>query len=169
MTDEPHAVEASVLDEGAWVYLVSFVPDGDGANLLRECVVEACEAGGWPVVSEPAPGAPAPGDPGQRFESVRHAVEHADCVVALIGETTETADAELALAYSHRRPIVGLRFEGTDSSASAVQEMLNSYDRARVLACDGPDECGVKLRAVFADHDFAETIRMAAGEHAGDV
>lgn len=164
MAEELNAVAAGVLDEGAWVYLVSSVTDRAGGSLLRERVAEACEAGGWPVVGEPASG-----DPGQLFESVRHAVEHADCVVALIGETTEMADAELALAYSHRRPIVGLRFEGTDSSASAVQEMLDSYDRARVLACDGPDECAVKLRAVFADPDFAETIRAAAGECAGDV
>lgn len=105
-------------------------------------------------------------DPGSLFEDLRHAVEHADCVVALLGEPGGPADAELVLAYSHRRPIIGLRMSQGDSPASEVQAMLDHYERARVISCQDPEECGAQLRAVLSDPDFGATIRQAVGERA---
>lgn len=158
------------VDEGAWIYLISKAADRSTPNGLRDSVVEACEAGGWPVVAWPFPAAAGPTDPGHIFEAARHAVVHADCVVALVGGAAETADAELALAFSHRRPIVGLRLSGGSFPASsAVEEMLGTYERARVIACDSPEECAVRLRATFSDPDFTETMREAAGEFAGNA
>ncbi len=160
-TDEKPAI----LDEGSWVYLISAAADRR-ASSLHERVVEVCETGGWQAVSRPALAGAGETDPGRLFESVSHAVEHAACVVALAGEETETADAELALAYSHRRPVVGLRLGSADAPASAVQGMLATYERARVIACESAEECAVELRSTFSDPDFADTIRMAAGERA---
>lgn len=168
MAEERQAGGEGAVDEGAWVYLISKAPERNAPNPLHDRVVEACEAGGWPAVAWPSPAADD-GDPGHLFEGVSHAVEHADCVVALIGDAGETADAELALAYSHRRPIVGLRLSRVDSSASAFEEMLGGYERSRVIACDSAEECAVRLRATFSDPDFADTIRTAAGEYADDA
>lgn len=107
--------EDGAVDEGAWVYLISGTADRNAPNPLRDRVVETCEAGGWPAVAWPSRAADGCADPGHLFEGVRHAVVHADCVVALIGDAAETADAELALAYSHRRPIIGLRLSDAGS------------------------------------------------------
>ena len=133
---------------------------------MRARVVEVCEEGGWPIVGWPAEDPDRDLDPGHLFEDVRHAVEHADCVVALLGESGETADVELALAYSHRRPIIGLRMAEEGSGASGVQAMLEGYERARLISCAGPEECGSRLSAVLSDPDFGATIRQAVGERA---
>jgi hypothetical protein len=166
MTDGDRAHESRAVDEGAWIYLIGSTPDSSGAGSLRQQVIQACEEGGWPAVSLPLPGAGHPPDPGDLFEGVRHAVGHADCVVALLGEAAETTDAELALAYSHRRPIVGMRGSGDGPADSEMQAMLTSYERARVIVCDDVGECAAELRAVLDDPEFAATIRLAAGEHA---
>jgi hypothetical protein len=166
MIGERQADEATIVDEGAWIYLIAPVARRDAADPLYDRVVQTCEAGGWPAVSWPPPGGGRLADPGHFFEGVRHAVEHADFVVALLGDAAETTDAELALAYSHRRPIIGMRISDESLPTSAVQAMLESYERARMIACDGADECAAELRAVFADPGFVATIRMAAGEHA---
>jgi hypothetical protein len=162
MSGERQAVEASALDEGSWVYL-SHLAGADGAEReLQDRVMEACEASGWLAVSWSSPGRLP--DPGRFFEGVRHAVEYADVVVAFIGRSTGMADAELAMAYSHGRPIVGVCL--SDDGASHIQEMLRSYERARVINCANTEECVAGLRATFADPEFAETIRLAAGEQA---
>lgn len=165
MIDERQANERIVVDEGSWIYLVASAAHRGAASSLRDCVVETCEAGGWPAVCWPPAGTDRPPDAGHFFEGVRHAVEHSDCVVALLGEPADTTDAELALAYSHRRPIIGLRASDDSSPPSEVQAMLATYERARVITCDGVDECATELRAVFDDPEFAATMRRAAGEH----
>ena len=162
MIDERPADEMAAIDGAAWIYLIS--PAADGS--VRERVVDACEKGGWPIVTWPKGDSDRRRDPGHLFEDVRHAVGHADCVVALLGKPGETTDAELALAYSHRRPIVVLRATGKNSPASEVQAMLDGYERARVISCDDPKECGSRLRAVLSDPDFGATIRQAIGERA---
>lgn len=169
MIDELQEDEMMILDEGSWIYLIASAAGTSSADSLRERVVQACEAGGWPAVSWPPAGTDRHHDPGHFFESVSHAVEHADCVVALLGDVTETTDAELAMAYSHRRPVIGVRGPGEDLPSSWVQATLEGYERARMIVCDNPDECASELRAVFGDPEFAATIHRAAGEHASSA
>jgi hypothetical protein len=164
MIDEREAGKTPVVDEGAWIYVMGLGGDRSADDSLRERVVEACEAGGWPTVSQPSAGGACSRDPGHLFEGIRHAVEHADCVVALLGDSAEMVDAELALVYSHRRPIVGMRVCGESYPVSKVEAMLEGYERARVITCDDAAECAAELRTVFDDPEFAATIRKAAGE-----
>lgn len=165
MTDERQAGEGTVVDEGSWIYLIASATDRNTGDSLHDRVVETCEAGGWPAVSWPPADADRPPDPGHLFEGVRHAVEHADCVVALLGDAAGRRDAELALAYSHRRPIVGMRSSDDSLPTSEIQAMLATYERARVIVCDDADQCATELRAVLEDPEFAATIRQAVGEH----
>lgn len=166
MTDAAPAAEPGAIDEGAWIYLIAA---GEGAEKsLRERIAQTCEAGGWPAIGLPADEDDELRDPGRLFENVSHAVAHADLVVALLGDRGETTDAELALAYSHRRPIVGVRV-GPDPSASGIEGMLEGYERARLISCDDAEECATRLRAVLSDPDFGETVRRAAGELAVDA
>jgi nucleoside 2-deoxyribosyltransferase len=165
MTDEHQADEGMAVDEGSWIYLIAPAARRSSVDFLRDRVIETCEAGGWPAVSSPPAGADRPHDPEHFFEGVCHAVEQADCVVALLGDAADTTDAELALAYSHRRPIVGMRCSVESSSTSEVQAMLATYERARMITCEDADSCAAELRAVFNDPEFAATIRQAAGEH----
>jgi nucleoside 2-deoxyribosyltransferase len=167
MTDECQTSEGAVVDEGSWIYLIASPTDRNAADSLHDRVVETCEAGGWPAVSWPPAGGDRPSDPGHLFEGVRHAVEHADCVVALLGGVAGTTDAELALAYSHRRPIVAMRRNDDSLPTSEVQAMLATYERARMIVCDDADQCATELRGVLDDPEFAATIRRAAGEHSG--
>jgi hypothetical protein len=166
MTGAHQESEANAIDEGAWIYLIAPANGSSAEDSLRERIVQACEAGGWSAISWPQAGVYRPPDPGHLFEGVRHAVEHADCVVVLLGGSAETTDAELALAYSHRRPIIGVRSSDGSSSDSGVQAMLGDYERARMITCGDADECAGELRAIFRDPEFAATIRRAAGEHA---
>jgi 16S rRNA G1207 methylase RsmC len=153
--DDPLAV-----DEGSWVYLSNSLEGDEQGARLHDRVAEACEASGWPAVWSPAERKGRASDPGRFFESVRHAVEDADAVVAFIGRATEMTNAELTLAYSHRRPIVGICL--ADEDDSGIRSILQGYERARVITCADPDECATSLRATFADPEFAETIRRAA-------
>jgi hypothetical protein len=106
MVDDGSAAPESAFDGASWVYLISSSPGMTGEDPVRNSVVAACEEGGWPVVSRPWEGTAQQLDSDHLFEDVRHAVEHADCVIALLGQTGESSDAELAIAYSHRRPII---------------------------------------------------------------
>lgn len=165
MVDERPAAETTAADGDAWIYLISSATGLSVEDRVREHIEEACEEGGWPIVGRPAEDSGEPRDPGRLFEDVRHAVEHADCVIALLGELGESADAELVLAYSHRRPIIGLA-TGQGSPASEVQAMLEDYERARVISCADSKECATRLRGVLADPDFSAIIRQAVGEQA---
>lgn len=165
MVDQRPAAAAETGDGDAWIYLIAPLA---GEGHVRKRVVEACEEGGWPTVAWPEEGFDHD-DPGHLFEDVRHAVEHADSVIALLGETDGIADAELALAYSHRRPIIGLQLTDSRSPASEVQAMLQDYERARVVSCEDPEECAVRLSKVLADPDFGATINQAVGERAADL
>lgn len=160
MTAENHAEVASEVDESSWVYLSGAATSGPGVQEFRERVVEACEASGWLTVSCSAEERVGRGsDPSRFFESMRHAVEHADLVVSFIGDNAEMLDAELAMAYSHGRPVIGIRIGGSEDSG--IQMMLGEYERARVITCANAEECAEDLRATFADPVFAETIRRA--------
>lgn len=162
MIAERNADEATVVDEGAWIYLIG--AHRGGGEALPERLADSCEESGWPIVSGGTIARGHCGDPGDLFEGISHAVEHADCVVALLGGSAEMTDVELALAFSHRRPIVGLRIAGGDLPASEFETMLERYERARVIACEDPAECAAELATVFDDPEFAATIRRAAGE-----
>lgn len=166
MMDEVQAAERATVDEGAWAYLIQG-PEGTRGTLC-ERIARTCEASGWPAVGLPPGEADRAGDPGHLFEGVSHAVAHADFVVALLGDRGAIADAELALAYSHRRPIVGVRVSG-DRPASGIELMLDSYERALLISCEDAEECAIRLRDALSDPDFGETVRLAAGERAGEA
>lgn len=153
---------APEIEEGSWVYL-STGPTKDAADrLLLEELTEACVKSGWKAVTHPpAEKAGKTTDPGRFFASVSQAVEHADVVVAVIGGRGEMSDAELMLAYSHRRPVVGVQI-GEAPLDTAATKLLHEYERARIVVCDTPGECRVFLQEAFADPAFAETIRQAA-------
>ena len=163
MTAEPQAQEIPLADEGFWAYLIGPLDGHEDAAPLRERMVEVCEASGWPAISW-SPAESGVTDPGHFFEGVRHAVEHADFVVALLGSTEGWADGELAMAYGHRRPIVGICLSDEDSSIAKARTTLESYELARVISCDDVDECAAGLRDVLADPDFAATVHTAARE-----
>lgn len=86
-------------------------------------------------------------------------------MIALLGEPGNSADAELVLAYSHRRPIIGLA-TSQGKPTSRVQAMLGDYERARVISCADPEQYAARLREVFADPEFSAIIRQAVGEQA---
>jgi hypothetical protein len=162
MDMEAHIDDSPEIDEGSWVYLSGVTSSASRIPGLHEHLIEACEASGWAIVSCSAEERVGQGaDPAHFFESVSHAVEHADVVVALIGPKTEISDAELGLAYSHGRPIVGVDLSGDEGQDAGMQTMLQDYGRARVISCASAEECAVGLRETFSDPAFAETIRLA--------
>jgi hypothetical protein len=124
-------------------------------------VIEACANSGWKTVSHPPrdrKGVTV--DPGLYFASVSHAVGHADVVVAVLGGKDEAADAELTLAYSHGRPVVGVQVsEGALDTQARM--LLCDYERARIVTCSTPGECATSLQEALSDPSFAETIRQA--------
>lgn len=149
------------VDEGSWIYL-SASATSESSITLREQLIEACAQSGWPTVScrvDERVGRAA--DPGHFFAGMSHAVRHADAVVALIGAGEEMSDAELTLAYSHGRPVVGVQITEKASPMSSALMQLREYERARVIVCESAEECAAELREAFADPDFAETIRQA--------
>ncbi|HSC21144.1 MAG TPA: hypothetical protein VLC07_05395 [Solirubrobacterales bacterium] len=149
------------LDEGAWIYLSTGKGGPKEAGLLEK-VAEACAKSGWRTVRHPPLSLDGHGaDPGRYFASVSHAVEHADVVVAVFGERDELADAELTLAYSHGRPVVGLRI-GEAPLDTQPRRLLGGYERARLLTCATPGECAISLHDTLSDPAFAETIRQAS-------
>jgi nucleoside 2-deoxyribosyltransferase len=149
------------MDEGSWIYLSAGPAEDPSDRSLREELAEACAKSGWAAVSHPPPeGTGAATDPGRFFASVSHAVEHADVVVAVIDGRSEMSDAELTLAYSHGRPIVGVQI-GEGPLGSEARMSLSQYDRARIVACDTPEQCAASLGEVLSDPVFAETIRQA--------
>jgi hypothetical protein len=153
--------DAQEIDEGSWIYLSTGTAEGAAARSLREELTEACAKSGWAAVSHPPPDSTGGvTDPGRFFASVSHAVEHADVVVAVIGERSEMTDAELTLAFSHGRPIVGVQIGGAPGGSEA-RMLLSEYERAKLVACDTPEQCAVSLRKVLSDPAFAETIRQA--------
>lgn len=161
MNAEPNTEEIPLIDEGSWVYLSAPVDLGADAQDLRKGIGEACGKSGWPIVSWPSDERMGRGaDPGRFLESVRHAVEHADVVVVLIGDGTEVTEAELTLALSYRRPIVGLRISDSGPPGTSLQAKLTEYERARVITCRGVDECAASLHEAFNDQEFAEIIRL---------
>lgn len=169
MAAERRPQDPPLLDEGSWAYLIGSEGDRETTGLLRDRVVEACEESGWPAVSGSSAGGKDRMDPGLFFEGVRHSVGNADFVIALLGAAGGAADGELAMAYGHRRPVVGIQLAGEGSSVSETEAMLDDYERARVIACDDLDECAAGLREILSDPDFAATIHIAAGERAGDA
>lgn len=169
MTVEQRKQALPLADEGSWVYLIAPGSGEENADPLRDRVAETCEAGGWPTVRRSPAEVSDTEDPGDFFEGVRHAVENADVVVALLGDAGAALDAELALAYGHRRPIVAVRLSDEASYSSAVQAMLERYERARVVTGDDPDGCAAGLRDLFSDSDFALTVRAAGGERVSHV
>lgn len=129
--------------------------------MLLEKVVEACAKSGWRTVSHPPPDHHrAAADPGRYFASLSHAVEHADVVVAVIDGRDELADAELTLAYSHGRPVVGVQI-GEAPLDTPPKMLLSKYERARIVTCTSPSECAISLQDALSDPAFAETIRQA--------
>lgn len=162
MAVENSPAVAPEIDEGSWVYLSAAQSADPSVQGLRECLVEACEASGWATVSRSSEERVGRGaDPGNFFESMRHAVEHADVVVSLIDERSEMSGVELALAYSHGRPVIGVQVSGGRLPEAGVESMLKGYARGRVIVCRDAEECATGLREAFTDPDFVETIRQA--------
>jgi predicted alpha/beta-hydrolase family hydrolase len=154
------AAEHPGSDESSWVYLSAGSAAGTGDKTMLEKVVEACAKSGWRTVSHPPPEQGAAADPGRYFASVSHAVEHADVVVAMIGGKDELADAELTLAYTHGRPVVGMQLEDAALDTQA-RTQLAGYERARIVTCSSPGECAISLQEALSDPAFVETIRQA--------
>lgn len=161
MPDLDESRDAPEVDEGSWIYL-SVGPTGEaGSQELCRQLVEACAKNGWRTVSHPpAERIRKASDPGRFYAGLSYAVEHADVVVALIGERSEMADAELTLAYTHRRPVVGVQVEGA-SLDSEARMLLHDYERGRVVTGSTPGECVTALGQTLSDPDFAETIRQS--------
>jgi hypothetical protein len=152
--------EALELDESSWVYLSTGSSSQPADSALLELIVEACARSGWRTVTHPPPKPGGAADPGRHFDSVSHAVKHADVFVAMIGGEDEITDAELTLAYSHGRPVVGVQI-GEASLDSQARALLGGYERARIVTCSTPGECAVSLRETLSDPVFIETIRQA--------
>jgi hypothetical protein len=112
------------------------------------------------TVTHPAPKPDGAAEPGRHFASVSHAVEHADVFVAMIGGEDEMADAELTLAYSHGRPVVGVQI-GDAALDTQARMLLTGYERARIVTCSTPGECALNLQETLSDPTFVETIRQA--------
>lgn len=151
---------APEIDEASWIYLSSAPVEDQADEALLAELVEACEKSGWKTVSHPPPSQMgATVDPGRFFSSVSHAVEHADVVVAVIGSSSEMTDAELTLAYTHGRPVVGVQI-GETPPESPAEMRLHAYERARIVSCEEPGECALSLQETLADPVFVETIRQ---------
>lgn len=130
-------------------------------RILLEQITEACAKSGWRTVSHPVTERVGrASDPGRFFAGVSDAIKHADAVIALIGARTDMSDAELTLAYSHGRPVVGVRIEGA-AMDSEPRMLLHGYERGRVVACGSPEDCAVVLRQTLCDPAFAAVIRGA--------
>ena len=163
---QPIVDEIRDLDEGSWIYLSLGEADLRARPNLHQQVTKACESSGWPTVSWSPP--PHAGHDVRRFfEGMDHAVEHADVVIVLMNGDSSVADAELAFAYKHRRPVIGLSFVGESSQASTVRAMLHSYERARLVECGDVDGCAAGLREALTDRSFGVTIHEAASEGVG--
>lgn len=152
--------EAPELDENCWVYLSAGTTAQLADGALLEQIVDACARSGWRTVRHPPLKPDGAADPGRHFASVSHAVEHADVVVAMIGGEDEMADAELTLAYSHGRPVVGVQI-GEASLDTQTRMLLTGYERARIVTCSTPGECAISLQETLSDPAFIETIRQA--------
>lgn len=156
--------EVRDLDEGSWVYLSLGVAERGAGHDLRQRVVDVCEESGWPAVSwSPTPHEGNVFDSARFFDGMSHAVEHADAVVVVLDDPSPMTDVEIAFAYTHNRPIVGLRV-GNRDSGSEVQGMLRSHGRAYVVDCADIDECVDSLRQALSNPRLSEAIREAAGE-----
>jgi hypothetical protein len=155
-------------DEGSWVYLISPGGDRNRVDVLRDRIVEICEASGWPAISRSNSEMAEDADPGHFFEGMHHAVGHSDCVVAILEAADETLDAELALAFSQRRPIVCLQRGEDTVKTSVLRTRLMSYERGWFVSGGDVDECATQLHALLGDPEFSEAVRRAAGEHASN-
>jgi DNA-binding NarL/FixJ family response regulator len=156
------------LDEGSWIYLSLGEADLRVRPGLREQVIEVCESSGWPAVSW-SPPLHREHDVSRFFEGMDHAVEHADVVIVLLEGDSAVADAELASALKHRRPVIGLSFAAGSFRRSAVQASLSTYARGRVVECADVDDCVSGLREALTDRSFGVTIHEAASEGVGYV
>ncbi len=78
----------------------------------------------------------------------------------MIGAEDQMADAELTLAYSHGRPVVGVQI-GEATLDTQARKLLAGYGRARIVTCSTPGECAVSLQETLSDPAFVETIRQA--------
>jgi hypothetical protein len=164
----PIVDEIRDLDEGSWVYLSLGEADLRVRPDLHREVIKACESCGWPTVSwSPLPHRRH--DVRRFFEGMDHAVEHADVVIVLMDGESAVADAELAFAYKHKRPVIGLSFAGENPQSSAVRAMLGSYERAHMVECADVDGCAAGLREALTDRRFGVTIHEAASEGIGDA
>jgi nucleoside 2-deoxyribosyltransferase len=165
MNAQSHIDDVHDLDEGSWIYLSLREVDIRMGRDLRSRIVEVCESSGWPAVSWMPPAHKGNvTDSSRFFEGMSHAVEHADVVVVLMNRRSTMTDAELAFAYRHNRPVVGLRVVSEESDDSEVQAMLQRYARARLIDGEDLDACIAGLSEVLTDPEFALTIRKAAGE-----
>lgn len=151
---------APEIDEASWIYLSSTPGEDQAYQALLAELVEACAKSGWKTVSHPPPSQMGDAvDPGRFFSSVSHAVEHADVVVAVIGSSSEMTEAELTLAYSHGRPVVGVQI-GEAPPESQAEMLLHAYGRARIVSCEAPGECALSLQETLSDPVFIEKIRQ---------
>jgi hypothetical protein len=161
MSAQPDPDEVHDPDEGSWVYLSLGAAD---KSEVRRRVIAACEASGWPAVTwSPRPHQVNAADSARFFEGMGHAVEHADAVVVLMGDRSAMTDIELAFAYRHNRPVVGLRLGGQPPTSPA-ETMLDGHGRAVVIDCADINECDAALREALSSPGFAATVRLAASE-----
>ncbi len=158
------------LDEGSWIYLSLSEADDPDSRSLRQSLVEACHKSGWPAISWSMPTRPEHDlDRSRFFGGMSDAVAHADLVVTLVDDRSTLGDAELAFAYRHRRPVVGIRFTGAGPDPSEVRAMLTDYGRGRIVDCESVDDCAEALRTALTDREFATIIHEASMEQAGDA
>lgn len=155
------------LHEGSWVYLSLREGDDQVLRELRESLIEACHASGWPAISWSRPTRPEHDpDHARFFEGMSDAVAQADLLVTLIDDSSTIGDAELAFAYRYRRPVVGIKITGGEGDPSEVRALLPGYGRGRIVECEGVGDCAEALRSTLSDGDFLATIHEASVEQA---
>jgi len=160
--------EVYALDDSSWVYLSLWNLERHTGSEVQRRVVEACEASGWPAVSWSPPAHDGNvTDSARYFEGMAHAVEHADLVVAWVDGPSAMTDAELAFAYSHHRPVVGLRVSSEEMGISAVQAMLRRYKRAWLVDAPDVEGCLAGLREALGDPEFRGMVHDAAEDRLG--
>ena len=155
--------------EGAWIYLSGpmQVPDQEESVALYDRLSEACADYGWHVYRPYSEILARESGEDSLAPRLRHALGQADLCVFYIGKPSSGVGTEAAWATEHKRPVVAMYLRG-EKPSPLLCDLLDGYERARVLACNDPDDCATKLQGVLADPGWQDIIRLAGAEIADE-